>query len=212
MISRSKGFMMYSLAPAVMARVMCSTSFSVVQKITLGRLPSRSLRSATRKATPYMSRMFQSSSTASGIDMRHLSSASRPFSASEAVNFISSRMRRATLRMTALSSTTKQCFIAFLPLLFRRRRPSRSAVSVEIEHLVDIEPDNRALLEPMHTSAELGPARIEIDRIGLVAGALESEHVAHRIDDETVKFPAVLDADSDRRPAVFPGREAQRAA
>ena len=28
--------MMYSLAPAVIARVMCSTSFSVVQKITFG--------------------------------------------------------------------------------------------------------------------------------------------------------------------------------
>ena len=47
MISLSKGFMMYSSAPACMARAICATSFSVVQNTTLGILPcgiSRSLR------------------------------------------------------------------------------------------------------------------------------------------------------------------------
>src|SRR3990170_5513147 len=175
MMSRSKGFMMYSLAPAVMARVMCSTSFSVVQKITLGALPPCSLRSATRKAMLSITGMFQSSSTASGIDIRHWSSASRPFSASEAVKRSSSRMRLATLRMTALSSTTKQCFMRSSSVC----RLGCSAELTEIEHLVDVQHDQQTLIEPVHAGTDLRPALIEIDRIDLVARGLEPHHVAY---------------------------------
>ena len=39
MISLSNGFMMYSLAPALMASWMCAISFSVVQKTTFGASP-----------------------------------------------------------------------------------------------------------------------------------------------------------------------------
>src|SRR5204863_1529088 len=56
--------------------------------------------------------MFQSSSTASGMRPRQASSACSPASASEISNSSPSRIRRATLRMTLESSTTRQVFIA----------------------------------------------------------------------------------------------------
>src|ERR1041384_3775493 len=56
--------------------------------------------------------MFQSSRIASGISRRHASTACWPSSASEILKSNPSRMRRATLRMTLESSTTKQLFMA----------------------------------------------------------------------------------------------------
>src|SRR5258705_2934761 len=56
--------------------------------------------------------MFQSSRIPSGILPRQASSACSPSSASEISNSSPSRIRRATLRMTLESSTTKQVFIA----------------------------------------------------------------------------------------------------
>ena len=50
MISLSKGFMMYSSAPACIARAMWATSFSVVQNTTFGALPPGSRRSARRNS------------------------------------------------------------------------------------------------------------------------------------------------------------------
>ena len=49
-ISLSKGFMMYSLAPALSARAICATSFSVVQNTTFGVSPPGMRRSALRKS------------------------------------------------------------------------------------------------------------------------------------------------------------------
>src|SRR6202044_2798651 len=49
-ICLSKGFMMYSLAPACSARAMWATSFSVVQNTTFGRSPPGSRRSTRRKS------------------------------------------------------------------------------------------------------------------------------------------------------------------
>ncbi len=49
-ISLSNGFMMYSFAPALSARAMCATSFSVVQNTTLGTSPPGRRRIALRKS------------------------------------------------------------------------------------------------------------------------------------------------------------------
>src|SRR3974377_1087763 len=57
--------------------------------------------------------MFQSSRIASGSLRRHAFSACSPSSASSICNSSPSRMRRATLRMTLESSTTKQVRIDY---------------------------------------------------------------------------------------------------
>ena len=67
MISLSKGFMMYSLAPALSASWIWARSFSVVQNTTLGASPPDILRSRRRKSIPFMTGMFQSSRIAFGI-------------------------------------------------------------------------------------------------------------------------------------------------
>src|SRR5690606_29208850 len=66
MISLSKGFMMYSFAPAASASWMCWRSFSVVQNTTATRSPPGSARSSLRNSMPSMTGMFQSSNTPSG--------------------------------------------------------------------------------------------------------------------------------------------------
>src|SRR5262245_47039813 len=53
--------------------------------------------------------MLASRRMASGMRARHFSSACAPSSASSVANFRSSRILRAILRMTRLSSTTRQC-------------------------------------------------------------------------------------------------------
>src|SRR5437763_1121490 len=49
-ISLSNGFMMYSFVPALSARAICATSFSVVQNTTFGPSPPGMRRSALRKS------------------------------------------------------------------------------------------------------------------------------------------------------------------
>ena len=75
MISESNGFMMYSSAPDRIASAIWERSFSVVQNTTFGESPPGSRRSALRKSMPFITGMFQSSRTASGIAERHASSA-----------------------------------------------------------------------------------------------------------------------------------------
>ena len=88
-----------------------------------------------------------------------------------------SRIRRATLRMTLESSTTRQVFIAPSLLTMRRARappfalhrplmrPSRRRRS--FEHAVDVENDQQLAFEPMHAAGHAREPRVEIDRIGL---------------------------------------------
>src|SRR6185312_2933059 len=113
MISRSNGFMMYSLAPALSASVMCAVSFSVVQNTTIGFSPARSRRSARRNSIPVMFGIDQSSRIISGMCARQASSAVMPSSASTVSKPRSERMRHATLRITRLSSTTRQDFMRY---------------------------------------------------------------------------------------------------
>src|SRR5262245_19863133 len=75
--------------------------------------------------------MFQSSSTASGSRFWHALSASSPSSASEISKSSPSRMRRATLRITLESSTTRHVFMTHRPLLSRRARTSPSLSHLE---------------------------------------------------------------------------------
>ena len=64
---------------------------------------------------PVITGMFQSSRMASGICAAQASIACLPSSASVQAKFSSSRILRATLRTTRLSSTTRQDFIAAGP-------------------------------------------------------------------------------------------------
>src|SRR5687767_12792791 len=103
--------------------------------------------------------MFQSSRIASGNCLRHASSACSPSSASTIWNDIPSRMRRATLRMTLESSTTKQVFIFVPHSLSRgsgRYRGSRidarysrcDGAIADRKHPIDIEQNEQLTLEP----------------------------------------------------------------
>ena len=69
-----------------------------------------SRRSRRRNSGPSITGICQSSSTAWGMWVRHQASASAPSPASATSKPRSSRIRRATLRMTRLSSTTRQVF------------------------------------------------------------------------------------------------------
>ena len=130
-VSRSTGFMTYSSAPASIAARIWSMLFSVVQKTTRGRssIPkSRSLK-APRNSIPLITGMFQSSRITSGRLARQKVSASCPSAASSTEKDMLSRICRATLRMTLLSSTTRQDFdIKLTPrppgniAMLRRRR------------------------------------------------------------------------------------------
>src|ERR1700733_2808084 len=127
--------------------------------------------------------MFQSRRIASGSCRLHVSMASSPFSASTIWNSSPSRIRRATLRMTLESSTTKQVFITSSlhasranPLGFHRcptyasrhRQPScRRGFDAEVEHAIDVEHDKELAVEPKNAGGDAAQMAMEIDRIGL---------------------------------------------
>src|SRR5258707_5176359 len=105
--------------------------------------------------------MFQSSSTASGSLLWHTVRACSPSSASEISNCNPSRMRRATLRITLESSTTRQVFIALRPLLNGRAHPTtsyrqflhrsgRHELVAAFEDAFDVEHHEQLLVQPMH--------------------------------------------------------------
>src|SRR5215472_524180 len=102
--------------------------------------------------------MFQSSRIASGNWFLQVSIASSPFSASEIWKSRPSRIRRATLRMTLESSTTKQVFIvsslspeagqkSLAPVVPKPKRTqftsSGGRLRPEVEHAVDVEHDEK---------------------------------------------------------------------
>src|SRR5436305_12930818 len=105
--------------------------------------------------------MFQSSSTASGNAPRHCSRACCPSSASMILKSRPSRIRRATLRMTLESSTTRQVFIAPPP----SPKPTTAAPASRyawtlrrhrfgggVEDIVDVEDDHQLTVEPVHAA------------------------------------------------------------
>src|SRR3954464_12933479 len=101
-----------------------------------------------------------------------------------------SRIRRATLRMTLESSTTRQVLM-FSPLLpsvpWRDvSRPDensspvaclrRHQVGCDLQHAIDIEDDHEVSVESVDAAGELGHAGIEVDGVFLAAGVGESEN------------------------------------
>src|SRR5215467_13087762 len=117
--------------------------------------------------------MFQSSSTASGIWLRQTSSACSPSSASVISNSSPSRMRRATLRMTLESSTTKQLFIATSLLSILTYRASRRArfelaasrgqsLGAHVEHAIDVENNEQLSIQTMDTCRHARKTNVEV--------------------------------------------------
>src|ERR1700756_3972432 len=100
-----------------------------------------------------MTGMFQSSRMASGSPRLQISSAFSPSSASTIWKSNPSRIRRATLRITLESSTTRHVLIlaSYFPdplwdIVCRQqrglRRLRRQQIGRELEHAIDIEDDH----------------------------------------------------------------------
>src|SRR6476660_7105347 len=112
--------------------------------------------------------MFQSSSTASGIALRHCSSACCPSSASVILKSRPSRMRRATLRMTLESSTTKQVFMGSPPCCTQRAGPLPSFLLCgqrfrrAVEHEVHVKNQHQLPIEAMYAAGYTREPRVEI--------------------------------------------------
>src|SRR6218665_3240983 len=171
MMSESKGFIIYSLAPAVSASVMCCRSFSVVQKMTTGFSPPGMLRSLIRNSSPFMLGMFQSSKTASGMAFVTASTARRPSSASSHNMCRSSTILRATLRITRLSSTTRHVFVISGLLRFFGK----------VQQLGYIQHDQETSGKPEHACRYLAPARVKRGRRRFVIGHGARGHLAHLV-------------------------------
>src|SRR5215472_3523891 len=166
--------------------------------------------------------MFQSSRMASGNCRLQDSMASSPFSASVIWKSRPSRIRRATLRMTLESSTTKQVFITPHSTLGGRTRfdfnstPSpcscRGRLDAEIEDAVDIENYQKLAVEPVHPSGETAEIAVEIDRVRLALGLGELQDFADDVDQKAERFALGFDADRHRQEAVIARAKIQLAA
>src|SRR6478735_5974934 len=161
--------------------------------------------------------MFQSSRTASGMARLHASSAFAPSSASTIWKSRPSRIRRATLRMTLESSTTRHvlilglCFphspkgrfhfqvLLALSLFFLCRHQVRH----DFEDAIDVEDEHELTVEAVDTAGELGHAGIEVDGVFLTTVIGQPEHFPDLVDQEAVGLTAQVDANRHRRLAVF---------
>src|SRR5580698_1182713 len=127
-----------------------------------------------------MTGMFQSSRIASGKPRLQISSAFSPSSASTMWKSSPSRMRRATLRMTLESSTTRHVFISasISSLSPKGTFPfaasangcpppilGRQHVRHDFEDAIDVEHDHKLAVEAVDAAGELGHARIEVDGV-----------------------------------------------
>src|SRR5580658_2098961 len=160
--------------------------------------------------------MFQSSNMASGICRWQVSIASSPFSASAIWKSSPSRIRRATLRMTLESSTTKHVFIVsslyscavdaapMSSLKSFHSRSRRRHLGAKIQHPVDVEDDKELAVKPEYAGRYATELAVEIDRIGLALAVGQLEHFAHRIDQQAERLGAGFDPDRHRRHALSP--------
>src|SRR5205085_6695773 len=174
---------------------MCATSFSVVQKTTLGLSPPACLRSATMNSMPLITGMFQSSRIRSGIASAHLPSASSPFSASLTSKPKLSTIWRETLRITRESSTIRQLFIPGFPvgLPFEYRTKVSLALSggrvlVPGDQSVDVEQQQGADGTFDHPGGRAAPARSRIAH-RRVRFAKRLDDVVGGVDLEAVEMP-----------------------
>src|SRR5690349_944968 len=140
--------------------------------------------------------MFQSSRIASGNCFLQASSACSPSSASTISKSSPSSIRRATLRMTLESSTTRQVFIAASRRLGSAEvvRPSvqfhsnscRRSLVGEAKHAVDVNQHQQLVLQAVNADRQLGEPRIEVDGIGLAQTVVELEHLTDAVDQQPV--------------------------
>src|SRR5581483_7125143 len=168
-----------------------------------------------------MTGMFQSSRIASGRPRLQASSAFSPSSASMIWKSSPSRMRRATLRMTLESSTTRHVLILapqqqfpfreilVSTLLDAAARLRRLQLGHDFKHAIDVEHDHELTVEAMDTTGELGHTRVEIDRIFLTAVFRQPQHLADLVDQQAIGLAAQVDADRHRRLAVLFLRQAE---
>src|ERR1700736_411588 len=116
-------------------------------------------------------------------------------------------MRRATLRMTLESSTTRQVFMtgpfrwlhslgALCPC--RRRASCCDRFGRRTEHLIDVEHDHEVCLESVYADRDACELGVEIDRIGLAFGVGELDHLADRVDEQAVGLAAPIYGDRHR--------------
>src|SRR5882757_1237872 len=146
--------------------------------------------------------MFQSSRIASGSATWQAPSACSPSSASVIWNSMPSRIRRATLRMTLESSTTRQDFMTrysskttCCPLANSRSRRAAS----DVQHTVHIELDQKLALEPEDAGGDPRQPGIEIGGLGLARAIGKRHHLADRIDQKAIGLAFELNADRHDR-------------
>src|ERR1700742_4187635 len=148
-----------------------------------------------------MTGMFQSSRIASGRPRLQTSSAFSPSSASTIWKSSPSRMRRATLRITLESSTTRHVLmlasISSKPgkARFPRHSLGRAVVDLcrelrwlNLQHAIDIEDDHELTVEAVDAAGELGHAGIEVDGVFLAAVVSQGQDFAGLVDQEAVGF------------------------
>src|SRR5262245_44077347 len=136
--------------------------------------------------------MFQSSRTASGNWRWQAPSACSPSSASTIWNSSPSRIRRATLRMTLESSTTKHIFITpSLPSPVTRGPTPHGIclgvascgdrLALHFKHPVDVEHHQQLAIEPHHAGRDARKARVEIGGLQLAVLVRDLHDLADRI-------------------------------
>src|SRR5262249_22256569 len=149
---------------------------------TFGWSPPGRRRMWPMNSKPSITGMFQSSSTASGNCRWQISSALEPSSASVTWNSKPSRIRRAILRTTLESSTTKHVFILVLRLRCFVGSRGHLHFSLQFEHAIDVEDDHELAVETVDAAGELGHAGIEVDRVLFHAGLGQAQHLADLVD------------------------------
>src|SRR5262245_21434107 len=103
-----------------------------------------------------------------------------------------SRIRRATLRMTLESSTTRQIFITPSLLYQRATRNvpfSSSALAscgdrtwLDIQNAIDVEHDHQLAFEPVNAGGDASEPPIEIGGLCLAGSVWQLHHFANGID------------------------------
>src|SRR5438552_13555421 len=186
-------------------------SFSVVQKITFGSVPPALPRSARKNDGPSMTGIFQSRRMASGIPWPQRSSASIPSPASETLNASSSRMRRAILRTTPESSTTRQVFIVVTPFVATARKASGSERGGNAcECPLDVEDEKQLAGHAVDAGEYPDPASIDIDRARFEFRRIKAQDLADFVDDEAEGLAFELDSGGHVDPP-FGRRQAEKA-
>src|SRR3954466_1214861 len=141
--------------------------------------------------------MFQSSRITSGMLAAQASRAALPSSASLTLMPRSSMIRRATFRITAESSTTRQVISCGAFMIVSSSR--LGAGGREAQERVHVEDHQEAPVEAVDAGGEVAEAGIQVDRHRLAAVGPELEHLADTVDHEREGLAGLLQADRHLR-------------